>query len=391
MPASAEGRSSEFARARAGSSSKLAALDGMRGLAACYVMLGHARWLLWEGYSEGYLHHPDHYSSVGKLLVTMSAAFRWGHEAVIFFFVLSGFVIHLKYAQRLAAEGARGRFDPGGYAFRRARRLYPPLALAMFVTLVLDVLGKRLGLPTASGTTSYAMINANVGTDHRPITALRNLVFIMDPVFGSDGPLWSLGYEGYFYLLYPLVFLVARRAPRSATALVAAMSVVGFTPIWPPSLFWLRGVFQLMIVWWLGALLAARYVEAPPAAFARLRWLAVVLLLVPIKHGDPVLRDIAIGLGFVGLLSACLDQIERGRRPGWLATLERLRPVGAMSYTLYVLHFPILVFMSGCLMKRSGGPLPEHFGWAAAGVMLSMLLAYALHFAVERPFTTRRH
>ena len=51
----AEAPPSENARLRSGSSSKLAALDGMRGLAACYVMLGHARWLLWEGYSEGYL------------------------------------------------------------------------------------------------------------------------------------------------------------------------------------------------------------------------------------------------------------------------------------------------------------------------------------------------
>ena len=260
----------------------------------------------------------------------------------------------------------------------------------MVVTLVLDVLGNHLGLPTASGTTRYAMINANVGADHRPITALRNLVFVMDPVFGSDGPLWSLGYEGYFYLLYPLVFLVARRSPRSATALVTTMSIVGFAPLWPPSLAWLRGIFQLIIVWWLGALLAARYVGAAPAAFARLRWLAVVLLLVPIKRGDPVLRDIVIGFGFVGLLSACLDQIERGRRSGWLQFLERLRPLGAMSYTLYVLHFPILVFLSGCLLKRSGGLLPEHFGWALAGAMLSLLLAYALHFVVERPFTTRR-
>jgi peptidoglycan/LPS O-acetylase OafA/YrhL len=390
MPAKAEAPPSENARLRSGSSSKLAALDGMRGLAACYVMLGHARWLLWEGYSEGYLHHPDRYTMIGKLLVAVASAFRWGHEAVIFFFVLSGFVIHLKYAQRLAVDGTRAQFDPGGYAFRRARRLYPPLVLAMVVTLVLDVLGNHLGLPTASRTTSYAMINANVGADHRPITALRNVVFIMDPVFGSDGPLWSLGYEGYFYLLYPLVFLVARRSPRSATALVIAMSIVGFAPLWPPSLFWLRGIFQLIIVWWLGALLAARYVGAAPAAFARVRWVAVVLLLVPIKRGDPVLRDIVIGFGFVGLLSACLDQIERRRRSGWLQILERLRPLGGMSYTLYVVHFPILVFLSGCLMKRSGGLLPEHFGWALAGAMLSLLLAYALHFVVERPFTTRR-
>ena len=88
-------------------------LDGLRGLAALYVMIGHARWLLWEGYSEGYLQHPDSYSQAGKALVYFFSIFRYGREAVLFFFVLSGFVIHLRYARKLKAEvGSPSRFMP---------------------------------------------------------------------------------------------------------------------------------------------------------------------------------------------------------------------------------------------------------------------------------------
>ena len=247
-------------------------------------------------------------------------------------------------------------------------------------------------LPTASATTMYPLLNANLGLDLRPVTALRNLAFIMFPVFGSDGPLWSLGYEGYFYLLYPLVFLVARRSLRGATLVVVALSVIGFSPIWPASLGWAEGIFQLMIVWWLGALLASRFVAGAGAGYTRLRWLALAFLLVPLWRWHPAARDIVIGVGFVGLLSACFAQLDgASRSPSrTLALLARPRPLGAMSYTLYVLHFPILVLISGCLMKRSGGPLPAHFGWAAVGIVVSLATAYAVHFAVERPFTSRR-
>ena len=73
-----------------------------------------------------------------------------------------------------------------------------------------------------------------------------------------------------------------------------------------------------------------------------------------------------------------------------LLWLENLKPLGDMSYTLYVTHFPILVLLSGWLMSRSpNGLLPKQFGWVFAGMVLTMLFAYALHFIVERPFLGR--
>src|ERR1700722_10771871 len=77
-------------------------LDGLRGLAALYVAMHHAFWLLQEGYTAGYLAHPAAYSRAQKIVALASSSiFRLGHEAVLFFFVLSGFVIHLRYARRI--------------------------------------------------------------------------------------------------------------------------------------------------------------------------------------------------------------------------------------------------------------------------------------------------
>jgi len=366
---------------------RLAFLDGLRGLAAFYVMVGHARMLLWEGYSEGFKRHPERYSAPAKAMVYAFSAFRWGHEAVLFFFVLSGFVIHLRYAMKLS-EGGDPAFDFWPYLRRRARRLYPPLFAALALTFGLDTLGRALHLPTSDGTTLYPNLNINIGFNHSAPTLVRNLAFIMDPVFGSDGPLWSLNYEWYFYLIYPAIYLVARRSSlRSATLAVMALSVVGFLPFWPRSLFWLRGVFQLMIAWWFGALLAARFASRRPrVSYRTLSWLVLAPLALMVGHWNLVAHDIVVGVGVTGVIAACLAYQERG---GSLRFLARLRPLGNMSYTLYVLHFPILVLMSGWLMRANSGRLPEGFGWIGAGVLVSLSVAWAAHLVVERPFTSR--
>jgi peptidoglycan/LPS O-acetylase OafA/YrhL len=364
---------------------KLLFLDGLRGLAALYVLVGHARWLLWEGYSEGYRLHPEHYSLAGKLLVFALSLFRWGHEAVLFFFVLSGFVIHLRYATGLKRDPAYP-FGFLGYLARRARRLYPPLLVALAITWGLDTLGVRLQLPPALHTTAYPVINANIGSDHSLRALLRNLIFIMQPVFGSDGPLWSLNYEWYFYLLYPLVFLIDRRSILAASLVLVALSAVGFAPIWPDSLVWLRGVFQLMIVWWLGALLADGFARRLAIRYKRLAWLMLAPLALRLGPWMAPWHDLLMGVTFTGVIASCLALQDRG----WsLEGLARLQPLGEMSYTLYVVHFPVLVFVSGLVMKQNAGSLPEHFGWVALAVGSCLALGWALHFLTERPFLPR--
>ena len=364
---------------------QLTFLDGLRGLAALYVLVGHARWLLWEGFADGYRVHPERYSALGKSLVYALSAFRWGHEAVLFFFVLSGFVIHLRYATGLKRD-PHYRLEFASYLARRARRLYPPMLVALLLTWALDRAGIRLQLPTALHTTSYPLINANVGSDHSITTLLRNLVFVMYPVFGSDGPLWSLNYEWYFYLLYPLVLMIDRRSIAAASLVMVALSAVGYASIWPDALLWFRGVCQLMIVWWLGALLAERFARRLSVRYQDLAWLMLAPMALRVAPWIAPWRDLLMGVAFCGLIAACLGLQERG----WtLSSLARLRPLGEMSYTLYVIHFPILVFMSGCLMKRNGGALPEHFGAVGLGIGFALLVAWALHFVTERPFLPR--
>lgn len=379
----------------------LAFLDGLRGLAALWVLLHHARWLLWEGW-ENFTRGTQGSSAVGHALAYALVPLRHGHEAVLFFFVLSGFVIHLGFAKRLAAEGEGARFDWPRYFIRRARRLYPPLMFAMVLTLALDVAGAAQGWGIYRGTTPYGLINTAIGHDHSAPVALGNLAFLMQswvPSWGSNGPLWSLHYEWWFYMLYPALWLVSRRSAKAATLVVALLFAMSWL-VRPDAahVFFIARIFTALFTWWLGAWLADIY-----AGRIRIRWnvlapLAVLLPVLPLAlpllgrrwpllaHGW--LPDTFYGLGFAGLFACCFALRERG----WtLNFLGRLKPLGDMSYTLYIAHMPILVFLSGWVMSRSpGGVLPGHFGWAAGGSLLCLLVAWLAHFLVEKPFTTRK-
>lgn len=379
----------------------LAFLDGLRGLAALCVLLHHARWLLWEGW-ENFTRNAQEYSVFNRALAYALAPMRYGHEAVLFFFVLSGFVIHLGFAKRLAAEGAAARFDWPRYFMRRARRLYPPLIFAMLLTLALDLAGAAQGWSIYRGTTPFGLINAAIGHDHSIGTALGNLAFLMQswvPSWGSNGPLWSLHFEWWFYMLYPALWLISRRSAIAAAFVVASLFALSWL-IGPDAghAFFVARIFTALFTWWLGALLADVYTGR-----IRIRWhtLAPLALLLPVLPfasprlglhwpllADGWVPDTAYGLGFAGLFACCFALRERG----WtLKFLGRLKPLGDMSYTLYIVHMPILVFLSGWVMSRSpGGVLPQHFGWAAGGVLLGILIAWLAHFVVEKPFTSRK-
>jgi peptidoglycan/LPS O-acetylase OafA/YrhL len=363
-------------------------LDGLRGLAAFYVMVLHARWLLWEGYSEGFQKHSGSYSALAKMQMYCFSLFRYGHEAVLFFFVLSGFVIHLRYARRMAEQGMAAKFDWAAFVWRRARRLYPPLLAAMGLALILDNIGKANGYAIYSQSTPYPLINANVTSHLDGVTLLGNLAFVMNtyvPVFGCNGPLWSLKFEWWFYMIYPLFWLLSRRSIALATALMAGLFAASYFPSgWPLRL--LHDVFTAMLAWWLGALLADIFA-------GRLQWrwpwvaVGAGITGVLVLHFTGPLHDLGVGLIFSAVLAGGFTLKEWKIRLLWL---EKLKPLGDMSYTLYVTHFPILVLAGGWLMSRSPkGLLPQHFGWVWAGMATTMLVAYGLHFIVERPFLSR--
>jgi peptidoglycan/LPS O-acetylase OafA/YrhL len=379
-------------QAEANKENELIFLDALRGITAVIVMIGHARWLLWEGYSEGYLKHPGTYSLLEKGVMYFLSLFKFGHEAVLFFFVLSGFVIHLKYAKKLAHSDVAD-FDVKQYLYRRVKRIYPPFLFVLVLTFVLDKIGSYFDYSIYRNATPNALLNANISVDHSFYNLVGNLFFWEGSgvkAWGTNGPLWSLKFEWWFYLLYPSLIFFNRKSVLTSSLIVVIIFLVPFFLPFPEVVGFFNSIFHYLFFWWLGAFLADIYTRRIPVSHA---FCSVFTLLIPImalfgkRITDTIVADGLWALGFFGMLNFFFWLQARGID---LSISRKIKWLGDCSYTLYIIHFPILVFCNGLLLKLTHDVMPKSQLYVLVFIPFILIVSYAIHLLVEKPFLSRR-
>ncbi len=172
-------------------------LNAVRGVSAILVVLGHGRSLFFRDYSQG-----DPVGWVGKFIYAVTGL---GHEAVLVFFVLSGFFISASVYKK-CRDGA---WSWSSYGIDRGCRIYLVLVPGLLLTLALDWLGLFLfaDSPVYQGTLSNAVpcpVEARLGQQIvlGNLCALQTVAF---PPLGSNSALWSLSNECWYYALFPLL------------------------------------------------------------------------------------------------------------------------------------------------------------------------------------------
>ncbi len=318
-----------------------ASLDLMRGLAALAVCAGHARAFVLVDWVDV----RDH----GVLDALIYFATGLGHQAVVVFFVLSGYFV----GGGVEAAWRHGRWSWTSYAVNRLTRLLMVLLPALLLTLLLDTVGA--GLAGGYDGTYHALLASgpapNAPARHDAAAFFGNLAFlqtIVVPVYGSNGPLWSLANEFWYYVVFPLawVAVAGRGAARLACAAVV-LALLGVLPahiVWPGCI-WLMGY---------GASRLARS-ERLAATLASGWWLAasgigMTLALVMSKRGAWTGWDYVIGLACAFLVAGI--GAARGH--------SRFAPLGGfladISYTLYLTHFPVLALLWFVLLAPAQYP-----------------------------------
>ncbi len=361
-------------------------LDGLRGLAALYVMIGHARWLLWEGYSEGYLKHTAEYGWIDKMLMYFLSIFKFGHESVLLFFVLSGFLIHKGYVKKFLNDALQS-VNIGQFYIKRIRRIYPPFLFALCLTGLLDFIGRNFGFTIYTGNTSNAGINVTVGNQSLSfLTFIGNIFFLFKeyvPIFGTNGPTWSLKLEWWFYLIYPIFLLFSRKNIYYSTVIIFVLfALVNYTSFWTETLS--KAVFSSIISWWAGVILAEVYTKR--IGLGLLNFTVITLIgffLLPFLPIYSDLYDFRIALLLTAIISCLLFFKTKNIS---FKLIENFKFFGDFSYTLYIIHFPILVFISGIVLKYNQNQLPMHSYFVFLGIIVCLVIAYLTHFLVELPF-----
>ena len=351
--------------------SRLHGLDGIRGLAALFVVLHHCWLLSFPGY-------PRNTGPwwLGWLI--------YGHFAVVVFIVLSG-LLALDRARSVGVEAAE---RPG---VRTQTRVEDPAA----------VLGRARIQPGRR----LVGRRRNRTRTHRPRSPWPSTGSWSRTLFGSPSPngaFWSIAVEAQLYLLFPLLLLVRRRwgavvVLAAMTAIVAATAAAAPHETHVDMLMRLTPQFAALFT--AGIVAAGILVASDRARRLPWHWLALiavvpVLVLVVARGsvwtvGNFVWVDLAARPG-----DGAAPRRSGGRPAEPLRAPARDRPLqrlGGCSYSLYLTHAPIVVTVHHVVRRLGvGSGMPTFLVMLAIAVPLAV--AFALWFAslFEIPFQRHR-
>jgi peptidoglycan/LPS O-acetylase OafA/YrhL len=306
----------------------------LRGLAAIEVAAGHLRAEMFPGLRE----------VAAPTLGYQALAFATGfaHQAVIVFFVISGWLVGGSLLNKYGQPGALG-----GYAVDRISRLWTVLLPTFLVMLLIGLFTGELrpGAIDFSGSNDFSA------------TTLAGNLFGLQTVsmaqFGGNYPLWSLANETWYYLMFPL--LVASFGSASGLRRIASgvlLFGIAVALPYPITLYFL--------IWLLGAVFSRVKVDAGPAVRVTLLALfaTVGVLARLMGSNDDIsqatfLQDLVFGLACMVFLSSMQVKTNPASWP-----LARLRCIAdffaEFSFTLYVLHVPLIKLMRHVLVTLFG-------------------------------------
>ena len=323
------------------------------------------------------------------------SGFTGGFVGVDVFFVISGFLI----TRIVAADIETGRFSLAQFYARRARRLLP----AFFTTLAISSVAAFLML-TPQHLVGFAnsLLAATFGVSNILFwreSGYFDLAARMKPLLHT----WSLSVEWQFYLVWPLVLSVALYLFRRRMALpVLVIAVLTFCLIleFQDGSFWL--VSRTRAADWIADGRSTVFYNTPFRVFEFACGAALVWLPKPrsvIAHEFLIL----LGLALIGSAIFWLDSragvpawnalaptlgaamVLHADRSQWASLVLRNGPavyVGRISYSLYLVHWPLIVFCEYGLLRSLE---PSEVLLVAS---LSLVLAIPLFHFVEQPCRT---
>lgn len=297
-----------------------------------------------------------------------------GHDAVILFFVLSGFVIYYTTQRR--------HTDLADYTIARATRIYSVALPILLLTVAVDLIGLQFHPENYTGLYQYQKLHIYVPFH---LAFLGEIWTISEQPF-TVPPYWSLGYEVWYYALFAAFFFY--RDLRRVVVFGLLLLFVGYK-LWLLFPIWLAGVGLYK--------LGQRF--KPEAWLANLLFYLPIPLYIAYKHSGLDLQLIALGeqlwpfpslaLGsaakylndylvcllvvshLFGAHFVRLDWVLRWQKPiVWLASY---------TFTLYLLHAPVIKTV------HHNFAIDPYSPWTSAGLLvLVALLTYGLGSLTEQ-------
>jgi exopolysaccharide production protein ExoZ len=328
----------------------LSRIESARGAAALAVLLYHA-----SASTNNYYHRQP-----------WKGAFLFGHSGVYFFFVLSGFIIFFAHRNDI---GQKKALRP--YLLKRFIRIFPPYWVVFPPVAVLYFLARS---------------TSTVGS-FTPVNLLSE--FLLSPfgnqLHGIMYVAWTLHLEVLFYLVFAC--LIVNRTLGLVTIGLWLMLIVGdYSGLFAaPTLLW-RAAQSGNLGFLLGmlAVLVLSYRIVIPARLVAMLGLLTFLVgaWLDVARQRPY-SPIYLFASFLLVVSlARWDQTAKTQAP------KAATAIGAASYSIYLVHYPVISILSKLLVHADGGrrlPMEVFFLLIAIAALLVSLMFYRL---VEKPILT---
>ncbi len=381
--------------------SQLSGITALRLFAAVAVIIGHIEMMkkvfnlstLWYDLNNIYTLAPITYILQGKMMWTAPLFSHLGFNAVVFFFVLSGFLITHVLIQE---TNTKGSFSIPSFYWRRIIRIWP---LYLFIVLLAFGIGaidwSDFNYPNQP---EWLSQRGFVTTCHFLFSPNIALLFV--PAVGMVGHLWSIGVEEHFYLFWPWLLKIIKKKKNQILAfgaiwilakIILKLLILSFDlPLQSIALYLIFNKFECMalggylayvfneknskiktfILKNLGRLLIANLMLFFAATyFLAEKWANFNYLLVAL---------------FSGLL---LFRVTQSDEKSFL-NHRWINILGNASYAVYIVHFPILLFILNTQFYTGHFTAlgwKENIGLYTEVIFSSLAFGLFLHTFIELP------
>ncbi|WP_320745663.1 acyltransferase family protein [Enterobacter cloacae] len=341
---------------------QIISFESLRGIAAIAVAMAHVFQFFLARY------HPEYYRAVGLV----------AQASVMIFFVMSGFLIGVSIQNNISKNGG---FSMSTYAISRFRRIYPPLVLSLIIILLMAVIAPYVFESGAQrfATASDEFIKGR-GIFYWPSQIFSVLTFtngLLPQGTPFNTPLWSLPFEAWYYVLAALLF--TKKPFYIALAFILAYAISGanikfmiFGAVWFAglglSLVDIKGKVHTV---------AACILTAITSWFAFAHGAKFIA-----TGGDYTMFNMWFGLAFASLtylFILCMN-----------VRINIIPSSSKYSYTLYIIHYPIIMFMIGIFESMVIGGFYSSLMIAVCATVIFMALAYKASQYVENPNLIKR-
>lgn len=297
-------------------------LDFLRGIAATYVVINHARGTFYAGGAKIFADPTS--TPLDKLWAVLLQTTSLGAEFVVLFFVLSGFAM---------AHSIRYTSDTRRFYLKRVVRIWPPYIAATLFALLAGML---------------------IGSEEIQRRWLE-VLFYISPGTDLTSQFWSLPYEVVFYALCPFILASESRIRwlgMAAAAFTCAM-LLGNGPMLNPSgYFFLNFLGNELLFFAAGAFAYYQLDRVPGLTLGR--FLLVVALglalvwLIRLYFGGPNMVSSMVMVGIAVLAIRNAPDV-----PNWAN-------FGFFSYSIYIFHLAVISLIAAFLLQNGITPSEIH-------------------------------